>query len=140
MEQRGTGRDITYVAVVDDDESVCRSFGRLLRTAGFQPVTYPSAEALLEDTKRPRFDCLVLDIQLGGMSGLELARRLTAVKDSTPVIFITAHDEPEVRAQALACGCAGYFRKTDPGQKVLETIRRATGAARDRQISTGDRL
>ena len=129
MEHRGTGRDITYVAVVDDDESVCRSFGRLLRTAGFQPVTYPSAEALLEDTKRPRFDCLVLDIQLEGMSGLELKRRLTAVKDPTPVVFITAHDEAEVRSEALACGCAGYFRKTDPGEQVLDAIRRAASTA-----------
>ncbi len=129
MEHRGTGRDITYVAVVDDDESVCRSFGRLLRTAGFQPVTYTSAEALLEDAKRPKFDCLVLDIQLEGMSGLELSQRLSAVKDSTPVIFITAHDEPEVRGQALACGCAGYFRKTDPGEQVLDAIRRAASTA-----------
>jgi FixJ family two-component response regulator len=98
-----------------------------MRTSGFQPVTYTSAEALLQDTKRPRFDCLVLDIQLEGMSGLELRRRLAAVNDSTPVIFITAHDEPEVRAQALATGCAGYFRKTDSGADVVAAIRRAAG-------------
>jgi FixJ family two-component response regulator len=112
-----------YVAVVDDDESVCRSFGRLLRIAGFQPVTYGSAEAFLEDTRRPQFDCLVLDVQLGGMSGLELSQRLSAVKDSTPVIFITAHDNPEARALAEASGCAGYFRKTDPGAMVLGAIK-----------------
>ena len=116
---------VIYVAVVDDDESVCRSFGRLLRTAGFQPITYASAEAFLGDTKRPRFDCLVLDIQLEGMSGLELSQRLSAVKDTIPVIFITAHDEPGVRAEAQATGCAGYFRKTDPGSLVLEAITRA---------------
>ncbi len=112
-----------YVAVVDDDESVCRSFGRLLRAAGFQPVTYLSAEAFLEDIKRPRFDCLVLDIQLGGMSGPELSRRLAAVRDATPVLFITAHDNPETRAEALATGCAGYFLKTDSGERVLEKLR-----------------
>jgi FixJ family two-component response regulator len=117
--------DITYIAVVDDDESVCRSFSRLLRTAGFQPVTYPSAEAFLADTKRPRFDCLVLDIQLGGMTGLELCQRLAAVQDDTPVIFITAHDQPEVRAQAKAAGCAGYFRKGDAGAPILDTITKA---------------
>ena len=127
MQSRGAGNNIIYVAVVDDDESLCRSFGRLLRTSGFQPVTYASAEALLQDTKRPRFDCLVLDIQLGGMSGLELRRRLAAVKDSTPVVFITAHDDPEVQAQALATGCAGYFRKTDSGADVVAAIRRAAG-------------
>jgi FixJ family two-component response regulator len=125
MQPRGVGNHNTYIAVVDDDDSVCRSFGRLLRTAGFQPVTYASAEAFLEDTKRPRFDCLVLDIQLGGISGLELSQRLSALHDSTPVVFITAHDDPGVRVQAEASGCAGYFRKTDPGALVLAAITRA---------------
>ena len=119
--------EIIYVAVVDDDDSVCRSFSRLLRVAGFQPVTYASAEAFLEDTKRPRFDCLVLDIQLEGISGLELSRRLACVRDSTPVIFITADDGLEVRGQAQAAGCAGYFTKTEPGDRVLDAIRRAAG-------------
>ena len=114
-----------YVAVVDDDESVCRSLSRLLRVAHFQPVTYLSAEDLLADTKHPKFDCLVLDIQLGGMSGLELSKRLRAVKDNTPIVFITAHDDPEVRTEAEAAGCAGYFRKTDSGALVLEAIRQA---------------
>ncbi len=124
-------KDIVYVAVVDDDESVCRSFSRLLRTAGFQPVSYASAEAFLEDGKRPRFDCLVLDIQLGGMSGVELRDRLLAVRDSTPVVFITAYDEPEVRAQALAARCCRYFRKTDPAEVVIEAIRRGVGQDHD---------
>lgn len=116
-----------YVAVVDDDESVCRSMSRLLRAAQFQPITYESAEAFLADTKHPKFDCLVIDIQLGGMSGLELSRRLSAVKDGTPVVFVTAHDDPEVRAQVEASGCAGFFRKTDSGTDVLAAIRRVTG-------------
>ena len=116
-----------YIAIVDDDESVCRSLSRLLRAAHLQAVTYPSAEAFLADTKHPKFDCLVLDIQLGGMTGLELSERLSAVKDGTPVIFITAHDEPEMRAEAEASGCAGYFRKTDSGADVLAGIRRAIG-------------
>ena len=122
MQTGGVRNPNSYVAVVDDDDSVCRSFGRLLRTAGFQPITYASAEAFLEDTKRPRFDCLVLDIQLGGISGLELSRTLSALNDGTPVVFITAHDDPGVRAEAEASGCVGYFRKTDPGSSVLEAI------------------
>ena len=126
MQSRSVGKDIIYLAVVDDDESVCRSLSRLLRTAGFQSVTYHSAEAFLQDTKRPKFDCLVLDVQLEGMSGLELSRRLAAVEDATPVVFITAHDDPEARAEALAGGCAGYFRKTDPGERLLKTLRNVT--------------
>jgi FixJ family two-component response regulator len=114
----------TYVAVVDDDAMVCQSFGRLLRAAGLQPITYPSAEAFLADTKHPQFDCLVLDVQLGGMSGIELAQRLKAEGGSAPFIFITAHDDPAARNEAKAAGCAAYFQKTDSGADVLETIRR----------------
>ncbi len=115
-----------YVAVVDDDESVGRSLGRLLRASGVQPITYLSAEAFLADKKRPQFDCLVLDIQLGGMSGLELHQRLLSVQDHTPVIYISAFDDPGAEADAVATGCAAFFRKTDSGAEVLEAIRRVT--------------
>lgn len=115
----------TYVAVVDDDESICRSFGRLLRAAGFQPISYPSAEAFVDDLKHPHFDCLLLDIQLGGMSGIDLKKQLDAAGSTTPVIFITAFDDPAARTQALATGCAGFFRKTDSGSDVLDALRRA---------------
>lgn len=114
-----------HVAIVDDDESLCRSLGRLLRAAGMQPTAYASAEAFLADTKHPQFDCLVLDIQLGGMSGIELGQRLVAEGAHPPFICITAYDDPESRAGAEAAGCAAYFRKTDSGAEVLEAIRRA---------------
>lgn len=113
-----------YIAVVDDDESLCRSLSRLLRATGIQPITYPSAEAFLADKKHPQFDCLVLDVRLGGMSGIQLHRQLSAEGKKTPVIFITAHDDPEAREEALAGGCAAYFRKTDSGAEVLKTIRK----------------
>lgn len=115
----------TYIAIVDDDERICRSLGRLFRAAGLQPITYPSAEAFLEDLKHPEFECLVLDVELGGMSGIELHKQLAATGSATPVIFITAYDDPEARNQALAGGCAGFFRKTDSGSDVLEAIRHA---------------
>jgi len=117
--------DAIYVAVVDDDEGFCRSLGRLLRAAGMQPITYPSAEAFLADSERPQFDCLVLDVQLTGMSGIELGRRLVAEGRHAPFIYMTAHDLPETRAGAEAAGCAAFFRKTDSGADVLDAIRRA---------------
>ena len=120
-----------YVAVVDDDEELCGSFGRLLRAAGFQPIMYASAEALLADTKHPQFDCLVLDIELGGMSGIELAERLLATGCSTPFIFITAHEHLTARARAEVPGAAAYFRKSDPGADVLDAIRRCVSGWRD---------
>jgi FixJ family two-component response regulator len=119
----------TYVGVVDDDENVCRAMSRLLRAEGFQPVSYPSAEAFLADNKRPVFDCLVLDVQLGGMSGIELHRQLDSSGSSTPVVYVTAHDEPGIREEAQDAGCAGYFRKTDPGEDVLQAIRRAVATS-----------
>ena len=75
----------TYVAVVDDDENLCRSSGRLLRAAGLFPVSYPWAEAFLPDTERPYFDCLVLDVRLGGMSGIELRQRLNEMGPTSPL-------------------------------------------------------
>jgi len=116
-----------YVAIVDDDETLCRSLGRLLRASGMQPVTYDSAEAFLADSKRPRFDCLVVDIRLGGVSGIELGQRLVAEGGHAPFIFITAYEDAEARAEAEAAGCAAYFRKTDSGADVLEAIRRVAG-------------
>jgi FixJ family two-component response regulator len=112
-----------YVAVIDDDDSLCRSLGRLLYAAGIRFVTYSSAEAFLCDSRRPHFDCLLLDIQLSGMSGIELSRELEAAGSTTPLIFITAFDEPEVRQRALQSGCAAYLRKTDPAEIVLRSIR-----------------
>jgi len=111
-----------YVALVDDDESLCRSFVRLLRASGLQAVSYSSAEDYLADSKRPQFDCLVLDIHLGGMSGIELNQHLAASGSTTPVIFITAHDEPEIRAKALRTPCVRYLRKTDSAETVLAAI------------------
>ncbi len=115
-----------YVAVVDDEDSARRSLARLLRAAGFQPITYDSAESFLTDKNRPGFACLILDIQLGAMSGVELAERLASHGVRAPTIFITARDDPETRREAEAAGCSAYFRKTDSGAEVLEAIRRVT--------------
>ncbi|MBX3732352.1 MAG: response regulator [Verrucomicrobiae bacterium] len=117
------------VAVVDDDASLCRSSSRRLRAAGLQPATYHSAGSFLDDALRPHFDCLLLDVQPGGMSGLELSRRLAERNDTTPIIFITALEDPELRTQAQTFGCAGFFRKTDPGCLVVDAIQKSAGPA-----------
>jgi FixJ family two-component response regulator len=114
-----------YIAVVDDDESLRRSLCRLLRAAGMLPITYASAEAFLADTKHPQFDCLVLDVQLSGISGLELQQQLALEPGSPPIVFITGRDDPEARQAAMSAGCIGYFGKTDPGLDIVNTIRDA---------------
>ena len=99
--------------------------GRLLRAAGFKAITYRSAEAFLEDQERQAPHCILLDIQLGGMSGFELQNLLVASGSTVPVIFITAHDDDETGEQARKSVCSAYLRKNDPGEVVLDAIRKA---------------
>ncbi len=112
-----------YVAVVDDDASVCRASARLLRASGMHAVTYASAEEFLQDRKRPQFDCLVLDIQLAELSGIDLQQRLADGGGCPPTIFITANDDPGMRERAESLGCVAYLRKTASGHELLQMIR-----------------
>jgi FixJ family two-component response regulator len=116
----------TYVAIVDDDESLRRSLSRLLRAAGLQPIVYASAEAFLGDRNQPRFGCLVLDIRMGGMSGIDLQKHLLQTGSKTPVVFVTAHDDPREREEAIAAGCADFFRKSDAGTDLITAIKAAS--------------
>jgi FixJ family two-component response regulator len=125
------GSSNTYIAVIDDDESFCRSLARLLRAAHYQPVLYASAETFLADEKCPRFDCLLVDVALGGMSGLELGRRLAAVGRTTPVIFITAHDDAKTREEARAAGCFAFVGKVEPSDVILGAVEAALRSGRE---------
>jgi FixJ family two-component response regulator len=113
------------VAIIDDDASANRALGRLLRGAGFDPSGFESAESFLAAPARSAFGCLLVDIELTGMSGLELQRQLQTEGSHVPLVFITAHDEPAYRAEATRRGCVGFFRKTDPGALIVDALRRA---------------
>jgi FixJ family two-component response regulator len=119
----------TSVAIVDDDASANRALQRLLRSAGFNPFGFESAESFLRDASKQCFACLVLDIQLTGMSGLELQRELRKSGSRVPIIFVTAHDDPAFRSAAFSHGCIDFFRKTDPGLLIIEALRIATDAS-----------
>ena len=112
------------VAIIDDDTSHCRALARLLRISGMETLAFSSAEEYLEHRSERSFDCLVLDIQLGGMSGFELQSRLAVTDPALPIVFLSAHEEPETVARAVHTGCA-YVRKTEPGLTLLDAIRRA---------------
>jgi FixJ family two-component response regulator len=124
----------TTVAIVDDDSSVCKALGRLFRAAGIDSKSYPSAEEFLADAAADP-DILVLDIQLPGISGIELQTALASSGRDIPIIFVTAHDEPELRIEAERRGCVKYLRKTDPGDSVLENIQKALQSRRDKVFS-----
>jgi FixJ family two-component response regulator len=111
-------------AIVDDDSSVCKALARLLRAAGIDSQCYASAEEYLESTPAEKPECLILDVQLPGMSGLELQQLLHVTGNEVPIIFITAHGEPETQLQGERNGCFAYLRKTDPGEAVLQAIHR----------------
>jgi FixJ family two-component response regulator len=126
------------VAVVDDDESFACALERLFRASGFEVCTYPSAEAYLAPTARSQPDCLVLDIHLGGMSGLDLQQRLQEAHSRVPIIFVTAQDAPGVRQKTQQSGCAGYFLKPVPGKSLLEAITKAVNLAGSKGQDKGE--
>jgi FixJ family two-component response regulator len=117
--------DNIKVAIIDDDASWCRALTRMLRGVGIDATSYASAESFLAARAAPDFACLLVDIQLGGMSGLELFRELRGDAVRTPVIFITAFEEPGQRDEAMLGGCAGFFRKSDPGAVIVSAMRSA---------------
>ena len=116
------------VAIVDDDESVRRSLARMLQGFGFHSQSFASAEEFLAAAAPKSFSCLLLDLQMEGMSGLELVRELVRRGSRVPIIVITAHSEPELRQQLLQHGCAAFFRKTDPAAMIIAELRRVTCA------------
>ena len=109
------------IVLVEDDAGMKKAIERLLRAAGFQPVSFASAEELLQTEAAESAVCLVLDIHLPGLSGLELRRILVASGRAKPIIF-TGQDEPSLRDEAQRLGCA-YFRKPFEGKALLEAIR-----------------
>lgn len=122
-----SGASQIRVAIVDDDPSYRRAVARFLHLSGLAVSAFDSAEAYLEGGgKAP--DCLLLDVQLGGMSGFDLQRRLATVPDRPGVVFISGHVEEAITAQAAETGCA-FVQKSDPGTVLLEAIRQAAGRA-----------
>jgi FixJ family two-component response regulator len=120
------------VAVVEDDPGMLKSIDRLLKAYKFQTAIYASAESFFDDRAASEPTCLVLDIHLGGMSGIELRRKLTACGSSLPVIFMSAGDEETERQEALAAGCVAYLHKPFPAPCLIEAIGKAVQAEREK--------
>jgi FixJ family two-component response regulator len=113
------------IAVVDDDASMLKGIERLLRAYGFATKVFASAEAFLDFDAAADVDCLLVDIHLGGMSGIELRRHLTASGRELPVIFMTAFDDEATRAQAQSAGCIAFLHKPFVANLLLGAIDRA---------------
>jgi FixJ family two-component response regulator len=124
----------SYIAVVDDDRSVGTALCRLLRAAGLRAEAFDSARGFLDalDARVP--DCLVLDVQMPDMNGLELQQRLKDVAATLPIVMITGRDDASIRAICMAMGASTYLSKPLNDDDLLDAVGRAIsgGAARHR--------
>jgi FixJ family two-component response regulator len=114
--------NLPLISVVDDDESVRESLSGLIRSVGFGVMVFASAEEFLASNRLLDADCLILDVRMPGMSGIDLQRQLAASHTSIPVIFITAHGDEEARVRALNGGAVDYLLKPFSEEALLKAI------------------
>ena len=127
-------RDRPLIAIVDDDASICKALNRLVRSARMDAETFGSAREFLDEGENHEPDCAIVDIQMPGMTGLELSAQLAARRSRIPVIFITAHDAPEARDATAASGAVAYLTKPVNDQVLLDAIGQALKARKGRSI------
>jgi FixJ family two-component response regulator len=113
------------VAIVDDDASMRVALQGLLKAVGLSAQAFASAETFLESGQQHETACLIADIRMPGISGLELQARLNAARCKIPTIFITAHGDSEMRMQALRSGAVEFLAKPFDDEMLLESVRAA---------------
>jgi FixJ family two-component response regulator len=121
------------IIVVEDDSSLIHAIQRLLRAAGFEARVFTSAESLLQSGAASGAACFVFDVNLPGLSGVELLQRLVENGIKRPVIFITAHDEPSLRDAAEQYNPEAWLLKPFPGRSLLDALDRAIQPAHARK-------
>lgn len=110
---------------MDDDVSLRRSLRNLLSSVGLRVETFSSAEDFLQSSHRANTGCLVLDLRLSGMSGLDLLKHLDAIGAPIPPVILTAHDDAEARQQTSWAGAVAFFRKPFHSEALLDAVRQA---------------
>jgi FixJ family two-component response regulator len=110
------------IAIVDDDKSVQSALQDLIESDGLSTLCFGSAEEFLASGVQDEAGCLIADIRMPGISGIELQSRLKADRCRIPVIFITAHGDPEMRAQAISDGAVEFLTKPFDNTVLLETV------------------
>jgi FixJ family two-component response regulator len=113
------------ISIVDDDESVRDALESLLKSVGYRAEVFASAQEFLRLGHHEDAKCLILDVRMPGLSGLELQRQLVASGSSIPIIFITAHGDEAARAQALAAGAVAFLRKPFTEEALLSAVQTA---------------
>jgi FixJ family two-component response regulator len=119
--------DSRIVSVIDDDESVREALRGLLKSAGFRADVFASAEEFLSSGRLGATGCLIVDVRMPGMSGVELQEQLIASNPALPLIFISADGDDEVRARALKRGAIDFLYKPFSDEALLAAVDRASG-------------
>ena len=122
---------LPLIAVVDDDDSVRESLRGLIRSVGFAVEVFGSAEEFLNSNSPDNVDCLILDVRMPGMNGLDLQRQLGTSHHQIPVVFITAHGDEEARSRALKDGAVDYLLKPFSEEALLNAIDAALNSKGD---------
>ncbi len=117
------------VAVIDDDDSVRRALQRLLRSVGWAVASFASGKDFLDALPSNPIDCIILDLQMPGLSGLEVLTRLACMNSRTPVIILTGHDSVAAREQAGQAGAAKFLCKPVDDRELLDSIQQAIAPA-----------
>ena len=131
-----TGATSLPIFIVDDDPSVLTAQARMLREEGFSVETFASAEAFL--ARPPGSGCLVLDVSMPGVDGLELQRRLALEGQSLPIVFVTGHGDIPMSVRAMKAGATDFLTKPVPAQVLVAAIRDAVGQDNAVRRSRGD--
>jgi FixJ family two-component response regulator len=118
----------TMIAIVDDDDSLRVALQGLLKATGFSAEAYASAEEFLKSGQQQQTGCLITDIRMPGMSGLELQAKLNADRCRIPIIFLTAHGDEKMRMQALRAGAVEFLAKPFDAEALLDNVRAALEA------------
>ena len=118
--------DRKIVLVVDDDPGMLEGLQRLLSRHGYEPILLSSAKAFKSHTDFARVACVILDINLGDGSGIELGHHIQSAAISVPFIYITGNQEPAVRTAALNSGCIAFLTKPFSAQSLIEPLKKSS--------------
>jgi FixJ family two-component response regulator len=124
MTELNQSKKDALIAVVDDDASVCEALESLLKSIGFRTASFTSARSFLDSPQFPNVSCLVLDVSMPNMDGLELQRHLAST-NPIPIIFITAHRDEKTRERALRAGAVSFLNKPFSDEALIDSLHSA---------------
>jgi FixJ family two-component response regulator len=126
MTELNKNKNDVIIAIVDDDASVCEALESLLRSIGFRTASFTSARSFLDSPQFPSVSCVVLDVSMPSMDGLELQRHLASTNPIS-IIFITAHRDEKTRERALRAGAISFLNKPFSDEALIDSLYSALG-------------